>query len=219
MKKTKKLSVKKIIVGYGFHIWFLLFLVNVVIFYTTQYHARSQTCFTPAQVQADSRCLYILSKKVYVKGTRNAPHQGHACGTDVTSIIPSFHASSPATYLDPNYVGDICTAPTITPTITPSLTPTSSPTPSPSPSPTPTITPTVIPTKPAGGVPSPACLGAGCITPLPTGNSPTTESTPSPSTQLPGGTNGNGQRRGVADIILALLLAIVQLFLALLGGK
>lgn len=77
---------------------------------TVRYFAYSQTCFTTAQVQSDTRCLYILDGKVYNKGTRSKPHHGNPCGTDISSVILSFHRQSPAKYLDPNYVGNICTA-------------------------------------------------------------------------------------------------------------
>lgn len=112
------------------------------IFYLLRIAVYSQTCFTVAQIQADTRCLYILSNKVFQKGTRTSPHKGHPCGMDVTSIIPSFHQNSPALYLDPNYKGNLCTTlPTNTPI------PTRTPTRTPTRSPTPTRLPSLIPTS------------------------------------------------------------------------
>jgi hypothetical protein len=90
----------------------------------------TQACFTREQVSSDSRCLFIINNKVYQKGTRAAPHQGHPCGTDVSSIVPSSHTSSLATYLTPNYAGNICSA-SASPTVTATTTqqPTSTPVP------------------------------------------------------------------------------------------
>lgn len=85
-------------------------------------------CMTTAQVQSDSRCLFILSGKIFEKGTRAKPHKGNTCGTDVTAIIPSFHNANVAKYLDPNYIADVCVGnPTATPTTAqaPTATPTS----------------------------------------------------------------------------------------------
>ena len=142
--KNKKPSLKKVLFEYGLHLWLLLFIANVVIFYVAQYHVHGQTCFTTAQIQSDTRCLYILNNKVYSKGSRSSPHQGHPCGSDVTSVIPASHTNDAVNHLDPNYVGDICAATT----------------PTPSPSPTPTISPTPQPST----IPSPQCLGS-CISP------------------------------------------------------
>lgn len=185
MKKTKtnKPSVKKVLLGYGLHIWFLLFLVNVVVIYVTQYHARGQTCFTKAQVATDSRCLYILSNKVYDKGSRKSPHHGHPCGTDVTSVVPSSHRNSAASYLNPNYVGDICVAPPVVPTATP--------------------TPTAV-------IPSPQCLGS-CTTisqpqTFPTLNSGSPGS--AGGTQSGGSSGNNG---GILALLLAILQLLLQL--------
>lgn len=122
-----------------------LLVIGISVIYgsylTMRYFTYSQTCFTTAQVQSDSRCLYILNGKVYNKGSRSKPHHSNPCGTDVTNIILSFHTQSPLKYLDPNYVGNICTnqpvatntpqppsptpiqnAPTATPVITSSTT-------------------------------------------------------------------------------------------------
>jgi len=218
MKKAKnsKPSIKKVLLGYGFHIWFLLFLVNVVIFYTLQYNTHGQTCLTSAQVQSDSRCLYILNGKVYEKGTRSSPHQGHPCGTDVTSIIPSFHTSGAATYLDPNYVGDICVAqpsPTVAPSTAPSTVPSQAVT---------STTPSTAPSSAVSIIPSPGCLGTTC-----TGVSP---SSPNPSygTNMPsitlsgipnygGGNNGGGNGGGSGGGgFFGFFFSLIELFLALL---
>ncbi len=104
---------------------------------STRNYIVGQTCFTTQTVSTDSRCLYILQGKVYEKGSRSKPHQGNACGTDVTSIIPSFHFGDLPKYLDPNLVGSIC-APTPTPTIKPTAT-IAPPTPTSTLIPTPTI--------------------------------------------------------------------------------
>lgn len=128
----KRHNMVKFMLRYGIHFLLLFFFVGVVVFYVAEYRARSQTCFTTTQVKSDSRCLYILDGSVYEKGSRSKPHHGHACGSDVSSVIPSYHLSNPAKYLTPGYVGDICTvAPTNTPTATPNptLTPTQTPPP------------------------------------------------------------------------------------------
>ena len=110
---------------------------------------RAQTCLTRQQVAADSRCLYILSNKVYQKGSRSNPHHGHACGSDITSAIASvpFHTNNPAMYLDPNFIASVCPAVTNTPT--PTRTPTPLP-PTPTPTNIPTGTPTPTPTPKIG---------------------------------------------------------------------
>lgn len=108
--------------------WIGLFFINVIIVYSIHFKLIASTCMTVAQVQNDSRCLYILSNKVYNKGSKSSPHHSHPCGTDVTAIIPSFHTDGPAMYLTPNYVADICAAtPSPQPTSPqPTLPPTSS---------------------------------------------------------------------------------------------
>ena len=112
-------------------------ILSAVFYLKTIHYIYGQTCFTPQTAASDSRCLYILQGKVYEKGTRSKPHQGNSCGTDVTSIIPSFHFSDLAKYLDPNYVGNICTVqPTPTPTV---------PIPTPTLQPSPTNQPTSVP--------------------------------------------------------------------------
>lgn len=147
-RSFSKKRIKKIFFSYGVHLWLLLFLMNVAIFYVARFYSMGQTCFTPAQVSSDNRCLYILNGKVYEKGSRNSPHQGHSCGSDVTSVLPPSHMADQATYLLPNYVGDICTAqPTATP-VPPTNTPIPTATPINTPTPThqPTSTTTPVPT-------------------------------------------------------------------------
>jgi hypothetical protein len=117
---------KKIIVFIG-----IVFLVNSIITLVWHYKISAATCMTTAQVQSDSRCLYILNGKVYYMGT-NTPHHGHPCRTDVGSS-PSSHADG---RLAPLVIANICPAVTITPT--PTVTP------------LPTHSPTVSPTVPVG---------------------------------------------------------------------
>lgn len=82
-----------------------------------QFTIHAATCFSVAEVQTDTRCLYIYNNQVYEKGTRASPHHGNPCGSDVTAIIPSFHYMDMARYLDPTYQGNICeVAPTTVPT-------------------------------------------------------------------------------------------------------
>lgn len=154
-KKETSLS---ILGRFSFHIVFVLLIANIGMVIAIRLYILAQLpCFTSEQVQADTRCLYILNGKVYEKGSRSNPHHGHACGSDVTAAIVTqpFHLADAAKYLDPNLKGQICAAnPTPTPTPTPTPNPTPSPTPlataspliNPTPStqinPTPTPTPT-----------------------------------------------------------------------------
>jgi hypothetical protein len=85
---------------------FIAFLV--VALYAAHLSVAVRACMTPQQVRADSRCLYIVNGKVYEQGTRAHPHAGNPCGTDVTSRVPASHTSSPARYLAPYHVADIC---------------------------------------------------------------------------------------------------------------
>lgn len=150
-----KKQISKIFFTYGLHLWVAVFLLNVGLYYVAHYYSHGKTCFTTAQVQSDSRCLYIWSGQVYEKGTRSSPHNGHPCGTDVTSVIPASHMANQAKYLLPNNVGEICTAqvPTATPIPTKVPTPTKAvPTNTPVPTATrtpaaPTNTPLPTPTK------------------------------------------------------------------------
>lgn len=112
-------------------------VLSGVLYLKTIHYIYGQTCFTPQTVSSDTRCLYILQGKVYEKGTRSKAHQGTACGTDVTSVIPSFHFGNLPKYIDPNFVGNICTlqasptptvgAPTATRVPTQSTVPTNTP--------------------------------------------------------------------------------------------
>lgn len=138
-KKSKKIKKPLFFIKSGLYVLLLFMLVNGVVFYTVNFFVRGETtCMTQTQIAADNRCLYILNGKIFSQGTRSAPHKGHPCGTDVSSIIPAFHTATPAIYLNPNYVADVCAAgisPAIsltpTPTIAlPTLTPPVSPSPS-----------------------------------------------------------------------------------------
>lgn len=132
--------------GLKFKIFLSLFIlvVGYLLYVQATHLIYGQTCFTPQTVSSDTRCLYILSGNVYQKGTKSKPHQGNSCGTDVTNIIPSFHGGDAARYLDPNFVGKICTS---TPSPTPTRTPTPTIRPTNTTAPTPTNTPAVIPTN------------------------------------------------------------------------
>ncbi|HSW89160.1 MAG TPA: dockerin type I domain-containing protein [Candidatus Saccharimonadales bacterium] len=149
---------------FGVYIFVLLFAGNLVAAYVMHFYVLGSSCMTKAQVASDSRCLYIVSDQVYEKGSRNSPHHGHPCGTDVTSILPSSHINDKAGHLLPNYIANICAAatPTLTPTATPKPTATATPTPTPTPtltpSPSPTATPTLTPTRPPSAT----------VTPVPT---------------------------------------------------
>lgn len=118
---------------YTVFIIFILFMANVGILTVIRLRSKAQTCFTQASINSDSRCLYILSGKVYEKGTRASPHHSHPCGQDVTSILPASHLNAMMSYLDPNYKGDVCT---VVPTATEA----------PTQAPSSTFVPTVIPT-------------------------------------------------------------------------
>ena len=123
---------------YGRMIFGFLFIAVITStgYYMNTLRNKAATCFTASQVASDSRCLYIYSGKVYEKGTKSKPHKSNPCGTDVTSIIPSFHFGNMAKYMDPNYRGDICAVGN----------PTSTPVPTPAPTSVPTSIPTTIPT-------------------------------------------------------------------------
>lgn len=142
---TRKLTKRTMV------IFFLGLMFVTAASLSTRNYIVGQTCFTTQTVSSDSRCLYILQGKVYEKGSRSKPHQGNSCGTDVTSIIPSFHFGDLPKYLDPNLVGSICTVqPSPTPTV-PAPTATKTPTPSPTRTPTPTTFPgTITPTSITG---------------------------------------------------------------------
>ncbi|MGI8420349.1 MAG: hypothetical protein ACR2LN_06960 [Candidatus Levyibacteriota bacterium] len=205
--KAKKVSLKKVLFEYGLHIWVLLFLVNIVIFYVVQYHANGQTCLSKAQVSSDTRCLYILSNKIYEKGSRGSPHQGHPCGSDVTSVVPSSHTSGATTYLDPNYVGDICSA-TATNTTTNTTNTTTSPAPATSPAPIATKVPSPSPTVTV--VPSPQCLGASCISP---GASIAASPSPIiPNLSLTPSSGSTSNATSILTLLLLFLKALIGMF-------
>lgn len=114
---TNSARIKKISLLVGF-----FFLINFIVTYFLHFTIIASTCMTVQQVQTDSRCLYIANNQVYQKDSRSNPHHGHPCGTDVTSILPSSHHQTPASYLLPNLIANICPATTLTPTPT-SMTP------------------------------------------------------------------------------------------------
>lgn len=158
--RARKLSLLATLLIVGLSILLVLFWANIAVLQRLIFYSKAeQNCMTPQQISSDSRCLYILSGKIYSMGSRSKPHKGHSCGNDITSVIPGFHKSSASTYLIPYYVADVCTAPSPTPTptptrvptptVVPTSTPTRTPTPTliPSPTFTPTATPTVRPTS------------------------------------------------------------------------
>ena len=185
----KKKRFRKIFFEYGLHLWLMVFTINVAVFYVAHFYSLGKTCFTPTQVQSDNRCLYILGGKVYEKGTRNSPHQGHPCGTDVTSVVPPSHSGNPASYLIPNYLGDICTAPQA-PTAAPQPKPTNIPLPQPTAPPAQPIIakpfsqlpPTVAPTATIAPTPTTAEIKS---TVAPTVASTIQPTIANPYTQLP----------------------------------
>lgn len=176
--------------------WIHLTIIGVIAGYgihrSLELRQFAQSCMTRAQVTSDSRCLYIYQTHVYQKGTKNNPHQGNACGSDVTSIIPSFHFMSAAVYLDPNLVGTLCSdiSPTTVPTATPR--PSSTPTVRPSNTLTPTLrpssTPTLLPTSTLRPSSTPTLFPTSTLrptnTPLIT-MVPTPTDTPIPTPTLP----------------------------------
>jgi hypothetical protein len=200
--KTKKISVAKLFFGSGLHILMLLVLVNAAIFLVVHNYLNAQTCMTTAQVQADTRCLYILNSKVYDHGTRDAPHQGHPCGTDVTSIIPASHIAD--SRFTPFYVADICAA--AAPTL-----------------PVATIAPTIgntislVPSSSTAPVPSQVCLGS-CISPSTTQPSTVQPSGGIPSLNPSGLPIGNGSNGGLVQLLLQILLMLFQMLFGGGGG-
>jgi len=188
------------IIESGLYVLFLLILVNGVVLYTANFFVRgATTCMTQAQITADNRCLYIVSGKIYDKGTRSSPHHGHPCGTDVTSVIPSDHTSAATSYLDPNYVADVCTA--------------SAPPPQP-----PSVPPSTAPSKPVA-VPSPGCLGS-CPSLAPSSSLVFPSSFPN-SGQPGVGNNGGGSGSGGGffSFFLQLFQLLFQVLLQLLGAS
>lgn len=183
---------------YWLSILLVIFIANIGLLYAIRMYGLAQTCFTKEQVVSDNRCLYIWSNKVFEEGTKSRPHRGHPCGMDVTAIIPGFHLSDMVKYMDPGYLGSICTGavvptsttvptqmpsetpvPTNTPVPTrtpvPTLEPTLTNTPTPTYTPTPTLTPTSIPTN------TPPPIGAPTFAASPTVAVPTETNTPVPT--------------------------------------
>lgn len=166
--KSKK-SLIFFIINNWFHIFLILFVANVAIFRTVQFIIHSQSCLTREQISVDTRCLYILGNQYYEKGSRNNPHKGHDCGTDITEAIKNvpIHLSKATKYLDPNLRGNICAT---TPNPTPTLSPTPSPTPTLSPTPTPISTPTSKPSPSPTATPKASTIIQA--SPTPQSNSP-----------------------------------------------
>ncbi|KKS46513.1 hypothetical protein A3J20_05130 [Candidatus Gottesmanbacteria bacterium RIFCSPLOWO2_02_FULL_42_29] len=161
-KRIKHLPVKR----YILLVILMMVIANAGVAITVRLLTFSQTCFTKAQVAADSRCLYIWDNKVFEKGTRSSPHKGHPCGMDVSSLIPSFHTADMARYLDPNYKGTICPA-APTATVTPRPTLPLSLTPLPPASPTKAIAASATP-SPAASLTPTVTIVAATMTPIPT---------------------------------------------------
>lgn len=155
-----------------------LFILLMTAFYAgySIYIRASASCMTVAQVQSDSRCLYIVTTQIYEKGSRSSPHHAHPCGSDVTNVLPASHLGNIAFYLTPNFRANVCPAVANTPTPlppTPTHTPTNTPIPTNTPFPTPTQTPinTPFPTQ-----------GTSTNTPTPIlTNGPRATFTPTPS--------------------------------------
>lgn len=170
---------KQFLKTYFFHLVFLFFLANYVVVRQLQLTFFAKSCMSREMVAADNRCLYIYGGEVYEKGTRNKPHKGQKCGTDVTTIIPSFHISNMAKYMDPNLVGTICSGQPPAPTATNTPKPTPSARATGFTQPTMTRTPTQLPAVPtATRVPTqlPAATttlipSTPTISPSPTGRS------------------------------------------------
>lgn len=176
----------------GVGLFTIFFISNfALVYYIVKFKILAQSCLTVSQVSSDSRCLYIYANKVYEKGSRSSPHHDNPCGTDVTSIIPSFHFENMAKYLDPNFRADICTStPSPSPTPVPTATATATPSPSPtpiktaSPTPVPTATPTSSPAL-GGASSTPTASPTATKTATPTA-SPVATRTPTPTPQIVG---------------------------------
>lgn len=152
-----------------------------------------QACLTQEQINADSRCLYILNGKVYEKGTRSNPHRGHACGTDVSGAIGSVpsHLANVAFYLDPALKGIVCQVqPTPTATQIPTQTPTQNP----------TSTPTSVPPTQTANLPTPTPTS---ISPTQTVNFPTS----TPTSNIPSQTSPPNQPTKISSQTPTLTMA------------
>lgn len=181
-------KLKQFLTTYSIHVFILLLFVNIGIYYTVRQYIHANGCMTMAQLQTDNRCLYAFNNQVYQKGNRSNPHNGHPCGTDITSVIPASHLANKTFYFLPNYVANICSAVANTPTPRLTATPTHKPTATSSPHPTAphaTLTPiatpqphamTAPPTQPAAATFTPTVL----VTPSPT-NAPIPTQPPDPN--------------------------------------
>lgn len=174
-----------VLARYSLHVWFILALANLGVYYSMRFYAFAEDCMTREQVAQDNRCLYILDDSVYEKGTQSKPHKGHPCGTEPP--LPSSHISDLAKYLDPGYVTSICSDPAPTPTPTPQPQPTATPMPTATPTPPPPTQPPPEPTQ-SGASPT------STLTPTPTPTSAATApseavATPTP-TVISGGAGG-----------------------------
>lgn len=183
LKKYIK-AILAIIKRYGLELWIVFFVANVAVIISIRSKAQTQTCLTTAQINSDSRCLYIYKSDIYQKGSKSSPHHGHACGTDVSNILPGSHVGNVSRYLLPTYVGTVCTQNQTTPTPTPTATQTRTPTP------TPTRTPTATPTQPPAPTRTPTAVPTQAPTQAPTQppNSTPTLTPASTPTQAPGHT-------------------------------
>jgi hypothetical protein len=179
------MTIWSFIKSYGPAIAFVLLTVNYGVLRTIQLSTYAQSCMTTDQIAADSRCLLIYGTNVYQKGSKSNPHYGHACGSDVTSVMPGNHTSRAAQYLDPTLVGAVCSN---TPTNTPTSAPTSTPQPTATTAPNPTATITQSPnntatptTKPQATATPVSTQPPGNKTPTPTTKQTTQNKTPTPT--------------------------------------
>lgn len=189
---------KKILKAFWFHIVFLILLVNYIVTRQIQLRYYAKNCISQDRVQSDARCLYTYFGNVYQKGTRNNPHQGNPCGSDVSTIIPSSHSHNIAEYLDPNLVGSLCSD-EITPTPTSTPIPESTPTRTP----TPTRVPPATSTPVSGGSQStstPTPTQQAVRTPTPTQQVKTPTPSPVPLIMSP---DGSGFGKYIAGVPMA----------------
>lgn len=114
---------KKLVKKYLIQLIIIFLLANSTIALLIFTKAQSSSCMTQAQIDSDSRCLYVYQSWVYEKGTRDKPHKGHQCGMNVDSIIPNLHlVGSVLTKFNNDKVAPFCT--TVDPTQTPTTAPT-----------------------------------------------------------------------------------------------
>lgn len=118
--------------------------------------SRAESCMTQSQIDSDARCLYVYQNHVYEKGTRENPHKGVPCSSNVDSTIPNLHfVGNILTKFNSARIAPYCTAtlPTDSPTEMPIIAteaPTQEPTMPPigggiQQTPTPTQIPTIVP--------------------------------------------------------------------------